>query len=171
MKMEPTKPQTISRIINRHLTPYAIFLVVMAALASGLHKATEISLGIVVFTGIGNVVFINLMHRRPAKLAVIRNVRIAFNYFFNIVIVGLLWPYWPPIWLLLLLSISTIAIFEDRKNTVATAVLFTMVMFLILYVRGGGYENWISACEMLAYIVSILTASLLINSLAHEIQP
>ena len=170
MKIEPGKSQSISHVINRYLTPYAIFLVVMATISSGLHKATALSLAIVVITGIGNPILLKLMRRHPAKATFIRNFRISFNYFFNITLVGLLWPYWTPIWVLLLLSISTVAIFEDRKNTIATAGLFTLVMVVVLFIRGGGGKDWSSTCEMLTYIASIWVASLLINRLTHEAQ-
>lgn len=167
MKNDSSRAISISREINSFLTPYAVFLVVMAAVSAGLNVATKTALAIVIFTGIGNVVVVNIMRRNPTKLKLLYYTRLSVNYFFNICIVGLLWVAWPPIWMLLLLSICTVAIFEDRKTTVIIASLFTIVLSFVQFARGE--YTWSSSCELIARIVTIWTAGLLINRLVRSI--
>lgn len=163
--IDPAKARGIARIINWYLTPFALLIVALSAAASGLHRATELAIGIAVITGIMNPVFIKLMQRYPAKTALIRNTRIAFNYFCNIGIVALLWPFWKPVWILLLLSISAIGIFEDRQTTAVTAAMFTLVLAVIHFLRG--VPTLPAAMETLVYCASLWTAGLLINHLVH----
>jgi phosphotransferase system glucose/maltose/N-acetylglucosamine-specific IIC component len=166
MKIDTHEAVSISRKINLYLTPYAVFLVVMAAVSVGFNVATDAALAIVVFTGISNIVLVDIMRRYPEKLKLLYYTRLSFNYFFNICIVGLLWPIWPPIWMLLLLSICTVGIFEDRRTTVIIASLFTIVLSFVQYHHDE--YSWISICELITRIVTIWTAGLLINRLTHD---
>jgi hypothetical protein len=169
MKIDSTDARYIGRTIHTYLTPYAIFLVAMAAVATGLNAVTLAALVMVILTWIGNVLFVNYYLKRfPGKTGLIRMIRIGFNYAFNIFIVWLLWPLWPPIWMLLLLSICTIAIFEDRRTTAITAALFTSVLITI-QISHGDYL-WPSMCELITRIITVWVAGMLINRLLHGIE-
>jgi hypothetical protein len=165
MNIEETKLM-IAGMIDVYLTPYAIVLVVMGAVSSGLHRATEAALGIVVFTSLANAAFMVWMRRRPSKAVLIRHLRIGFNYCFNIILLYLLWPYWRPIWMLFLLSIVAIGIFEDRRSTASTAGMFTVIILFVHHLRGGD-QSWSAQCEVIMFLVTIWTAGLLINRLTH----
>jgi len=93
MPIDPERARAIGRIINWYLTPFAVLLVALAAISTGLHKATITALCISTITGIGNPVFVSMMRRHPARSAALRNLRIGFNYFFNIYLIYVLWPF------------------------------------------------------------------------------
>ena len=165
MPIDPERARAIGRIINWYLTPFAVLLVTMAAVSTGLHKATITALCISAITGIGNPVFVSVMRRHAARSAALRNLRIGFNYFFNIYLIYVLWPFWRPSWLLLLLSISAVGIFDTWLNTLMTASMFSLVLVVAEFLRGPG--TWTGACEVMAYVAALWTAGLCINHLTH----
>ncbi len=164
MKIKITQPRTYAQSVTRYLTPFALLLVLMGAVAVGFNRATIVAIALIGMTSVTNYAMIRLMARPGVNFTTLRNFRIAFNYLFNIPLVYLLWPFWKPVWMLLLLSISSVATFEDRKTTTGTAALFTVVLFCIQFLRGS--HAWATYCETFTYAASIWTVGLLINQLA-----
>ena len=165
MTIKESKAREVGAAFNRFLTPFAVAVVAMAAIAHGLTLATKAALSIAVFTGLGNVAMARLAQQRPETLSWLRNFRIGFNYSFNIALAWILWPYWKPVWLLYLLSIAAVASFEDRKATMATAAMFSLILGSVHFARGDG--SWAEGCETLIYLAALWSTGLLINRVVH----
>jgi hypothetical protein len=160
------RAQELARAMTFHFTPFVVFLVALGAWSSGFRGEALAALVMVLITAGANYAVLELMRRQPGKLRFIRSLRVAVNYLFNIPIVYLLWPYWPPAWMLLLPSIVAVALFEDRRTTAGTAALFSFVLLFVHYARG--MASAATAAETVMYIASLWTVGLLINRVAGE---
>lgn len=155
--------RAVGHLLNRYLTLYAAALVLLGVAAAGLSRGTYAALALLAVTSVGNGAITRMMRQRPSQIILTRNLLVAFNYLFYIPLVYLLWPRWRAVWILLMLSMINVAIFEDRKTTAGTAGLFSIVLLYTAWVRGA--HTVPLACEVLIYIVSLWTAGLLINRL------
>ena len=162
---EEFQQRAVGYLINRYLTFYAVVLILLGVAAEGKTPVSGLALGILAVTTAGNWILTTMMRRKASQIVLIRNVRIAFNYLFNIPLVYLLWPSWPPVWMLLMLSMVNVAIFEDIKTTAGTAGLFTIVLAYVHYMRGDHTAPQL--LQTAVYAVTLWTAGLLINRIYH----
>ena len=156
--------EVMNRVI-RFLTPFAILLVLVGDIfADPSPRALQLSIAIVLVTTLGNVAASIYMNRNPKEYLLIRKTRVAVNYAFNIALIYLMLPYWTPIWMLFLLTIIAVGVYENRETTVIHATLFTVVLFMIAFQRGLLNGNF--TYELAAYAIAIWFVGLFVNGLA-----
>ena len=124
------KNVAVMKLVMLFMTPFAVGLVLMG-LAFGRPgpEISALAVAIVLATSLGNLYAVHLLSRYPSRALVIRNARVGFNYAFNLWLIFILLPTWKPIWMLFLLTIIAVAVYEDRQATVVHAALFTFMLF------------------------------------------
>ncbi|HRY29260.1 MAG TPA: hypothetical protein P5079_04390 [Elusimicrobiota bacterium] len=162
-------PRDVRRVqvVNRYATPFAILLVALAIfLPSPIRSVRIIGLSLLAFSILFNLVTVGLIRRRPEILPRLKKLRLYTNLAVNVVLVYELSPYWPPIWLLLVLTPIATAIYASARQSLMTSLLIAfLIMGIHLVHGGGGLMEWGQTLSRAAFVVLL---SLLLNELAHE---
>lgn len=165
MAKDQRKTIETMKLVIWFMTPFAVFLVGMGVFFG--HPETAVArfaIGIVFFTCWGNLASLYLLDRFPSRAIAIRNGRVVFNYLFNLGLIYLLLPYWRPIWILLLLTILAVAVYETRESTIVHAALFTFMLFFVAFLHGLVHGKLLG--ELIQYAATIWFAGLFVNKLA-----
>jgi hypothetical protein len=97
------------------------------------------------------------------KAPIIRKVRMAVNILGNL---GLLWvmlPYWPEVWLLLLLMVVAQGVYGTKKSTLIWGIACTVAMVTIGWRKGMLSQFWIP--EITVYGTTYILIGLFVNRL------
>ena len=129
---DPQQAISLSKLVHRYFTPFALALVCLSVPALGWNRVTRAAVALATLSTAGNLIFVAFIQRYPAYAVSLRNLRIGFNYSFNIVLIYLLLPSWPPIWLLFHITLLGIAVYDTRKSTIVNACLFSFVLGLFV---------------------------------------
>lgn len=132
------------RLVNRFMTPYAVFLVLSGAvMAVNSERVVWMALAIAAVTSLLNMATLRLAAARPERLPKIRTVRLVANHFLNVWLIWLLLPYWPPIWMLFLLTMIAVGTYEGWRETIEQAALLGGLLAVVSYLRGvTGKTDW-----------------------------
>jgi hypothetical protein len=169
----PTTPNRDVRLVvlvNRYATPFAILLVVMAiVLSSPVGMVRNWSIGLLVFSIFFNVIAVAAIQRLAETSAAVKKMRMLINLAVNVMLVYLLGPFWPPMWLLLALTPIATAIYEGPTQTLLSSAGIGALIVAIHVLRGGGSPHeW---GQVLSYAAFIVLMSLLINELTQASYP
>lgn len=155
----------MAQVVGRYATPLAILLIgtgILLAQPSGRGRTATIAL--FVFGILFNTAAVRMIKREGAGRGFIMG-RLFINVFVNTIIVYILGPYWPPIWLLLALSPLAAGIYSSRTDTLKTAGTVSGTLLLIHYFRGhSSAAAWGQQGVQCAFIALV---SLLVNEVSR----
>ena len=152
------------RIVNWFMTPFALVLVMMGIYFGKPDLGSmRLAVVIVMFTCWANVASLYVLEKHPSRMELIRKTRVVANYLFNLGLLYLLLPVWKPIWMLLLLTILAVAIYETREGTIVHAALFTFMLLFVGSLRGMLKGAVLG--ELIMYAATIWFAGLFVNAL------
>ncbi len=156
-------------VVGRYATPLAVLLIgVGILLAQPAGRGRKATVALFVFGILFNAAMIRLIKREGAGHGLIM-ARLFTNVFVNTIIVYILGPYWPPIWLLLALSPLAAGIYSSRADTLKTAGIVSATLLLIHYFKGGSSAAaWGQQGVQCAFIALI---SLLVNEVSRLGRP
>lgn len=170
-----TQPQSnrdvrLVMLVSRYATPFAILLVVLGiVLASPAKMPRDISIGLLAFSILFNVVAVNAIRKLAETMPWIKKMRMLINLAVNVILVYELGPFWPPMWLLLALTPIATAIYEGPTQTLMVSASTSALIIGIHLTRGGGSpQEW---GQTLSYAAFIILLSLLINELTQASYP
>lgn len=167
MTPDTERQLAIMRLINRFMTPFATGLV-LAGLAFGSadRRSSALAAVLVAVTAGFNAVSVHLAARNPARFLEIRNLRVVFNHTFNVWLVWILAPHWPPIWMLFLLTMIAVGTYESREATLAHGVLLGGLLGLVCHFRGiAGTLAW---AQIWTQAATLVFAGLFTNRLVAQ---
>jgi hypothetical protein len=149
--------------VHNHLTPLAVILIV-----PGLFVA-ELSRQHVAF--VAGLLCLSLLINswsamragRSAKSHAIGKARVISNYAINILLLWLLYKPWPSVWLLLLLTASGAAVYQQRWRARNSALGCSALLATVHAVYGApGVQGWV---ETVVRIGVIIAFTLFINGI------
>lgn len=153
---------TIMRLMTYYLNPCTLLLVIMGILfASEPPEITYMALILAIITTIFNFMTLAYALKKPNTFKSVQLVRVIFNYLVNVLLVFILYPYWQPIWLILLLTLMGISAITSRANTLANAVFMSIMLLWVLYQRD--LLHGAALGQGLTYVILFFLASLFIN--------
>lgn len=159
----------MAQVVSRYATPLAILIIgagILLAQPSGRGRSATIAL--FVFGIVFNFVMIRLIKSEGAGRGFVMG-RLFVNVFVNTIIVYILGPYWPPVWLLLALSPLAAGIYSSRADTLKTAGTVSATLLLIHYFRGySSAAAWAQQAVQCAFIALV---SLLVNEVSRLGRP
>ena len=157
-------------LVNRYATPFAILLVVLGIILSSPAKtARDISIALLLFSIAFNVGAVKIIRRMGETMPWIKKLRMLVNLAVNVVMVYELGPFWPPMWLLLVLTPIATAIYEGPIQTLLASTGTSALLIGIYLLRGGvSPHEW---GQTISYAAFIILLSLLINELTQASYP
>jgi hypothetical protein len=123
------------------------------------------AIAIITITAFINFMSAALIKRYPSKASLIRNWRVSINYSFNVWLIYMLFPYWSEIWMLLLLMVITVAIYDSLEATCIYCFGFGFVLLYIAYL-----QNQFAGLQLGQTLMHVATLALMgpfINRLVH----
>lgn len=172
--MTPSTPLSrdvrLVTLVSRYATPFAILVVLLGiVLSSPLGSVRNLSIGLLLFSIAFNMVAVRIIHRLSDASPWIKRLRMMVNLSVNVLLVYLLGPYWPPMWLLLALTPIATAIYEGPSQTLLSSSGVAGLILGIHVLRGGNSPHeW---GQTLSYAAFIILLSLLINELTQASYP
>ncbi|OGR96120.1 MAG: hypothetical protein A2V88_00170 [Elusimicrobia bacterium RBG_16_66_12] len=129
------------QMLNRYFTPFALALIVMAVYfradefnTAGLH--TPMIAVSILFADVAVNWWVGRNQYRWAAWAPrFRQIQVWLNYLWASVLFYLLFPYWSPMWLLLVVAPTAAALTTSRLETVLCALASAGTMILIYWER------------------------------------
>ncbi|MDD5302091.1 MAG: hypothetical protein PHS14_03195 [Elusimicrobia bacterium] len=161
------------QMLNRYFTPFALALIVMAVYfradafdATGL-RIPMFAIGILVADITVNWWVGKNQYRWVGWAGRFRQMQVWLNYVWAALLFYLLYPYWSPMWLLLVVAPTAAALTTSRLETVLCALVSSGTMILIYWYR----QNRSLEMEFLGMALSqalfIVIFSLFVHSLAQ----
>jgi hypothetical protein len=137
------------------MTPFATFLVLAGVIFGGPpRQAAGLALALVAATAGFNAYSVRWAANKPEKFLDIRNLRIVLNHSFNVWLIWLLLPHWPPIWMLFLLTMIAVGTYEERDATITHGILLAGLLALVAFLRGvTGSHAWAGVATQGATLV------------------
>lgn len=155
----------IMKLVFRFMAPFAVALVLLGVVFGRPGpRASIAAVSIVFLTAVANLGFVKVLDKFPERAVQIRKARVGFNYAFNLCLIYLLLPYWHPIWMLLLLTMIAVGIYEDQEATFTHAALFTAMLFYVASRRQLLQGVFIG--EVGTYCLTLWVVGLFVNRLA-----
>jgi uncharacterized membrane protein len=116
-----------------------------------------------------NVIAVAAIQKLVETSSALKKMRMLINLAVNVLLVYLLGPFWPPMWLLLALTPIATAIYEGPAQTLLSSAGIAALIVGIHILRGGGSPHeW---GQVLSYAAFIILMSLLINELTQASYP
>ena len=161
------------QMLNRYFTPFALALIVMAVYfradafdGTGL-RIPAIAIGILVADLVVNWWVGRNQYRWVGWAGRFRQMQVWLNYVWASILFYLLFPYWSPMWLLLVVAPTAAALTTSRLETILCALVSSGTMILIYW----QVQNRSLPLEFLGMALSqalfIVIFSLLVHSLAQ----
>jgi hypothetical protein len=172
------------QMLNRYFTPFALALIVMAvyfrfdafdafdAAGAPIAMITRlriplIAIGVLVVDLVVNWWVGQNQYRWAGWAGRFRQMQVWLNYVWAALLFYLLFPYWSPMWLLLVVAPTAAALTTSRLETVLCALVSAGTMILIYAKRQG----WSLSMEFIGMALSqalfIIIFSLFVHSLAQ----
>jgi hypothetical protein len=157
-------------LVNRYATPFAILLVVLGiVLSSPQGSVRNMSIALLAFSIFFNVMAVGVIRSLSESMPWIKKARLLINLAVNFILVYILGPFWPPMWLLLALTPIATAIYEGPAQTLLTSAGTSALIVIIHLIRGGNTPHqW---GETISYAAFIILMSMLINELTQASYP
>jgi len=157
------------KMVSFSMTPYAVGLVLMG-LIFGYPRATEAHwcIGILVVSILVNLGAIVGLEKIPLRSSLIRDIRVGINTICNFWLIAILLPYWPEIWMLLLLMVIALAVYDSWEATLSYCCVFGGILILIAYLKG--MARGIHLGQTLIHAATLIVIGLFINRLVNVIQ-
>ena len=162
------------QMLNRYFTPFALALIVMAVYFRGDEftgaglRTPVIAIGILAADVVVNWWVGRNQYRWVAWAARFRQLQVWLNYFWAAILFYLLFPYWAPMWLLLVVAPTAAALTTSKLETILCALVSAATMILIYWQR----QNWSLSPEFLGMAVSqalfIIIFALFVQGLAQN---
>ncbi|MBN1622073.1 MAG: hypothetical protein JW871_05735 [Endomicrobiales bacterium] len=152
------------KLVNYYFTPFAIALIVSAAVVStpGPRIVTT-ALLLVLFSFVFNLATAKISETNPQIIQRIINFRLITNYLINIVLVYILIGFWGPMWLLFVLTPVATALYENTTKTAIVTFMASITLFLIYILKG--ISGSIGIGQALTHVVFIIVLSFFVHSL------
>jgi hypothetical protein len=163
LESHKTSPEKL-KLVSRYMTPYAALLVLMG-LYFGRPPKIEmwLTLGILAVSLAVNLGSMIGLEKAPAQAPLIRDLRVAINVVCNFWLIFILLPYWPEIWMLLLLVVIALSVYESRKKTFRYCCAFSCLLVFIAYLKG--LTTGVRLGQVLIYAATLVCVGLFINRL------
>lgn len=157
------------KMVSFSMTPYAVGLVLMG-LIFGYPTAAHAhwSIGILIVSILVNLGAIVGLEKIPLRSSLIRDLRVGINTVCNFWLIALLLPYWPEIWMLLLLMVIALAVYDSWEATLSYCCAFSAMLILIAYLKG--MATGLALGKTLIHAVTLIVIGLFINRLVDVIQ-
>lgn len=157
------------RVVSFSMTPYAVALVVMG-LIFGSPNTTEarLSIGLLIVSIVVNLGAILGLEKIPVRSSLIRDVRVGLNVVCNFWLIYILLPYWPDIWMLILLMVIALGVYDSRKATLFYCCAFSGLLIFIAYLKK--MLNGVHLGETLIHVGTLLFIGPFINRLVGVLQ-
>jgi hypothetical protein len=157
-------------LISWYMTPFAILLVFLGVYY-GKPEGTNamFAIAIVLSSALMNVTSVLLMQQSPERMVVYRNFRVVLNYVANFILLCLLIPVWPEVWMLMLLMAIATAIYGSLQSTYIHCIAFGALLFGISYLTGelGGIKTG----QTLMHVLALFFLAPFINRLVEHYKP
>jgi hypothetical protein len=128
----------------------------------------RLCLGILVVSIVVNLGAMVGLEKIPVQASLIRDLRVAINVICNLWLIYILLPYWPAIWMLLLLMIIALAIYDSREAALFYCCAFSGLLIFIAYLKG--MTQGIRLGQTLMNAVTLVFVGLFINRLVGVLQ-
>lgn len=171
MTQEPTQRDVqLIVLVSRYATPFAVLLVLLGLFLASPSRTTQLwSMALMVF-GFGfNLFAVWAIKRNPRTAGALKTARMLVNLGVNLLLVYLLGPFWPPMWLLLALTPIATAIYEGPKQTLLASLGASAAILGIQLLHGG--TSPLQWGQVAAYAAFIVLMCLLINELTQASYP
>lgn len=153
-KYPPEMQAEMILLINRYFTSFALGLTgIGIALSRPTAPVAAFCIGLLAFTGIFNHRTARMAHERPEKAELLARLRLGTNLGANCLLVYLLGAFWPPIWLLFVLTPVATAIYSSRAKTVAMSAGVSALLIASHAARGLSTPvEWAQAVAQAAFV-------------------
>lgn len=162
------------QMLNRYFTPFALALIVMAVyFRSDEFDTTGLRIPLIAIGILAADVAVNWwigrnQYRWVAWAGRFRQIQVWLNYVWAAILFYLLFPYWSPMWLLLVVAPTAAALTTSKLETVLCALVSAGTMILIYWER----QNRTLSPEFLGMALSqalfIVIFSLFVHGLAQN---
>jgi hypothetical protein len=158
------------KLVGQYLTPYAALLVIMGLVFGHPPKfEAALAAGIFVISMIVNIGALVGLEKQPAKSTLIRDIRIGINIVCNFWLIYLLLPYWSEIWMLWLLVVIALAIYDAPETTIFYSYAFACLLIMIAYLRDLTYGMPLGL--VLMDVATLVFIGTFVSQLLHAIEP
>lgn len=167
---EPRKtPPEKLKLVSWYMTPYAVLLVVMG-LIFGHPPIMEarLTVAILVLSILVNLSAMVGLHKAPGYSALIRDLRVGINIVCNFWLIYILLPYWPEIWMLLLLVVIALSVYDSREATFLYCCAFGCLLIFVAYMKG--IMIGVRMGQVFLYALTLLFVGLFINRLVDVVE-
>ncbi len=144
-------------LLNLYFTPFATSLVLLAIYFSEPDKTTKYSaFAILVVSLIVNHWFSKNTYRFIGWTNRLKQIQVCLTFLWSLMLFYLLFPYWAPMWLLLVMPAVTAALYQDKLQTFITGLISAATVLGVYYLRWRGNEIpaqlWAQAAVHAAFI-------------------
>lgn len=165
-----TSPEDI-RLVSRYLTPYSLILVVTGLILRFFEPMESIpAIWILLATVVVNIGVKTqgewLPFRTPAWFT---DWRVGVNLAADLLLIYLLMPHWPEVWLLLLVMAIAIAVYDSLDKTLFHCCTFGCVLLLFTWLNGMAQDYRLG--QMLMYGTTVVFIGLFVNRLVNVLSP
>lgn len=158
------------QMLNRYFTPFALLLIISAVYFNNMwedaHGMTQAALGILSADVLINWWIGRNQYRWLARAHQLRLIQVWLNYVWAVLLFGMLYPFWAPMWLLFVVAPTAAAITLSRTHTVFCGVTSAVTMIAVYWHRQPLEGVFLGMA--LSHAVFIVIFSLFVHGLAQS---